>query len=61
VKDLQFPEPAAEKVSIPVYTDAQPVTTTDKDILEVIKWLGEKNLLRADFKIENLVNDHLTK
>lgn len=61
VKDLQFPEPVAEKVSIPAYTDAQPVTTTDKDILEVVKWLGEKNLLNAGFKVENLVNDQLTK
>jgi len=61
VKDLQFPEPVAEKVFIPAYTDAQPVTTTDKDILEVVKWLGEKNLLKADFKVDNLVNDQLTK
>jgi NitT/TauT family transport system substrate-binding protein len=61
VKDLQFPEPVAVKVSIPAYTDARPVTTADKDILEVIKWLGEKKLLHADFKIDNLVNDQLTE
>lgn len=61
VKDLQFPEPVAEKVSIPVYTDAQPVTATDKDILAVTNWLGAKKLLKADFKVENLINDQLTK
>ncbi|NDV93808.1 hypothetical protein D0T84_02605 [Dysgonomonas sp. 521] len=61
VKDLQFPEPVAEKVSIPVYTDAQPVTATDKDILAVTNWLGAKKLLKADFKLENLINDQLTK
>ncbi len=61
VKDLQFPEPVAEKVSLPKYTDAQPVTTTDKDILEVINWLGNKKLLNPDFKVDNLVNDQLTQ
>lgn len=61
VKDLQFPEPVAEKVSLPKYTDAQPVTTTDKDILEVVNWLGNKKLLNPDFKVDNLVNDQLTQ
>ncbi len=61
VKDLQFPEPVSEKVSLPKYTDAQPVTTTDKDILEVVNWLGNKKLLNPDFKVDNLVNDQLTQ
>lgn len=61
VKDLQFPEPVAEKVSLPKYTDAQSVTTTDKNILEVINWLGSKKLLSPDFKVDNLVNDQLTQ
>lgn len=61
VKDLQFPEPVAEKVSLPKYTDAQPVTTMDKDILEVVNWLGNKKLLNPDFKVDNLVNDQLTQ
>jgi NitT/TauT family transport system substrate-binding protein len=61
VKDFQFPEAVAGKVSIPAYTDAQPVASTDRDIMEVIKWLGEKNLLKADFKVENLINGQLTK
>lgn len=61
VKELQFPEPVAEKVTLPAYTDAQPVTVADKDIQQVISWLGGKNLLKADFKVENLINDQLTK
>jgi NitT/TauT family transport system substrate-binding protein len=61
VKDLQFPEPVADKASVPAYTEARPVTATDKDILEIIKWLEEKKLLNADFNVENLVNDQLTK
>lgn len=61
VKDLQFPEPVAEKVSLPKYTTAQPVTATDKDILEVISWLGNKKLLNPNFDVNNLINDQLTK
>jgi NitT/TauT family transport system substrate-binding protein len=61
IKDLMFPEPVAEKVSIPKYTDAQPVTANNKDIQAVVAWLNEKKLLNDSFKIENLINDWLTQ
>lgn len=61
VKDLMFPEPAAEKVTLPVYHDAQPVLATDRDIQAVVKWLGERRLLGDSFRAEDIINDQLTK
>lgn len=61
IKDMMFPEAVAEKVTVPNYTKAQPVTTGDKDILEVIEWLASKKLLDSNFKAEDLINDQLTQ
>lgn len=61
VKDMMFPEAVADKVTIPNYTRAQPVTVGDKDILEVIEWLASKKLLDSNFKAGDLINDQLTQ
>lgn len=61
VKELKFPEPVAEKVSLPKYTNAQPVLVDDKDIQAVITWLNGKKLLNDTFKLEDLINDGLTQ
>lgn len=61
VKDMNFPEPVAEKVAIPTYTDAQSVAATDKDILQVISWLADRKVLDVSFNATELVNDTLTK
>ena len=61
VKDLKFPEPVAEKVTLPKYTNAQPVLVNDKDIQAVITWLSDKKLINDSFKVEDLINDQLTQ
>ncbi|GAB6010430.1 ABC transporter substrate-binding protein [Dysgonomonas reticulitermitis] len=61
VKDMKFPEPIAEKVTLPQYTNAQPVLINDKDIQAVITWLSGKKLLNDSFKVEDLINDQLTQ
>lgn len=61
VKDLKFPEPVAEKVTLPKYTNAQPVLVDDKDIQAVITWLSAKKLLNESFKAEDLINNQLTQ
>lgn len=61
VKDLKFPEPVAEKVTLPKYSNAQPVLANDKDIQAVITWLSGKKLLNSSFKVEDLINDQLTQ
>lgn len=60
-KDLLFPAPAANRVSLPTYHEAEPVRADDRDIQAVIKWLGDKLLLDASFRAEELINDQLTK
>lgn len=61
VKDMMFPENIAKQVTLPAYTNAQPVKADDKDILRVIKWLNDNNTLDSSFKAERLVNDQLTQ
>ncbi len=61
VKELKFPEPVAEKVTLPKYNNAQPVLANDKDIQAVITWLSGKKLLNDSFKAEDLINDQLTQ
>lgn len=61
VKELKFPEPVAEKVTLPKYNNAQPVLANDKDIQAVITWLSGKKLLNDSFKVEDLINDQLTQ
>ncbi|MDR1092181.1 MAG: ABC transporter substrate-binding protein [Prevotella sp.] len=61
VKDLKFPEPVAEKVTLPKYTNAQPVPVNDKDIQAVVIWLSGKKLLNDSFNVEDLINDLLTQ
>lgn len=61
VKEMNFPETVAPKVVLPVYVNAQAVNATDKDLLEVIDWLNKKNLLKADFQINNLVEVNILK
>ncbi|MFT4223669.1 ABC transporter substrate-binding protein [Dysgonomonas sp.] len=61
VKDLKFPEPVAEKVTLPKYSNAQPVLANDNDIQAVITWLSGKKLLNDSFKVEDLINDQLTQ
>lgn len=59
IKDLMFPENIAGQVTLPEYTKAEPVRADDKDILRVIKWLGDNNTIKNSFKAENLINDQL--
>ncbi|MFV0536497.1 MAG: ABC transporter substrate-binding protein [Dysgonomonas sp.] len=61
VKDLKFPEPVAERVTLPKYINAQPVLINDKDIQAVITWLSDKKLLNESFKVEDLINNQLTQ
>ena len=61
VKELKFPEPVAEKVTLPKYNNAQPVLANDKDIQAVITWLSGKKLLNDSLKVEDLINDQLTQ
>jgi len=61
VKDLMFPENIAVQVTLPEYTNAQPVNANDKDILQVIGWLNRNKTLDSSFTADNLVNDQLTK
>jgi NitT/TauT family transport system substrate-binding protein len=61
IKDMKFPEPVAEKVTLLQYTNAQPVFANDKDIQAVITWLSGKKLLNDSFKVEDLINDQLTQ
>ncbi|MDR2956325.1 MAG: ABC transporter substrate-binding protein [Prevotella sp.] len=61
IKDLMFPEDIAGQVTLPKYTNAQPVRTDDKDIQKVVTWLVSNKAIEGTFNIDSLINDQLTQ
>lgn len=60
-KDLNFPPHVISEVVITDYTPAQGINPSDKDIVEVIEWLKNKEVIANTMQPQDILNNQFVK
>ncbi len=59
IAEVGFPEDMKDSIVLPKYTRAE--ISKEKDITEVLDWLKSKNLIKNNYKFEELVTDEFVR